>query len=126
MLVRLPDVVKLVETSADGYGDNAVTVVSEIAASFHQGTGNSRGSNADVIDADAHVYLDIHNPELVSRGYRIEGMYIIANPFGADDEESWYRVSRVVVGQRKLLANDVNNVHAYLRKVESLEADNVS
>lgn len=125
MLV-MKDIVTLAETIVDGYGDRTVSVLTEVGALFHQGTGSSHSPNADVIDSDAHVYLDINNPVLLERGYRIEGMYIIANPFGAAKEESWYRISRVVVGQRKLLANNVDNVHAFLRKVESLEVDNVS
>jgi len=117
MRVHHPDVVQIAETTRNGYGDKTVNILTDIDATFLQGTSSSHASNVDVTDADAHVYLDIDNAILIERGYRIEGMYLLANPFGADDNESWYRISTVQVGQRKLLGNDVNNVHAFLKKV---------
>lgn len=116
-MIDLKDIVQLAETTSNGYGDESVQVLTDVASLFLQSTGQSHSANADVANADAHVYLDIDNPTLKERGYRIEGMYIKANPFGADDSESWYQITRVVVGQRKLLENDVDNVHAYLQKV---------
>lgn len=119
-MIVYKDTVQLAETVSDGYGDKRVVVLDTIPALFLQSTGSGHTSNADYVDADAHVYLDKDNAELLSRGYRIEGMYIIANPFGNAEDMSWYRIERVVVGQRKLLANNVDNVHAFLRKVAKL------
>lgn len=116
-MIVLKDIVQLAETTSNGYGDTETVVLTDIASLFLQSTGNTRATNVEIANSDAHVYLDIDNPILVERGYRIEGMYIKANPFGADDTESWYRITKVVVGQRKLLENNVDNVHAYLRKV---------
>lgn len=125
-MIRLDDIVQIAETVSDGYGDKTVSILTDINACFLQGSGNTHANNADVSEADAHVYLDIDNPILVERGYRIEGMYIVADPFGQDTDESWYRVTRVKVGQRKLLGNDVDNVHAFLKKVAKQEVVNVS
>lgn len=125
-MIVLKDVVRLAETTSDGYGDKTVTVLAEVDSLFLQQSGNIHSSNTDIANSDAHVYLDINNSVLLERGYRIEGMYIIANPFGGDDDESWYRISRVVVGQRKLLDNDVDNVHAFLQKVAKLTSEVVS
>lgn len=116
-MIVLKDIVQLAETTSNGYGDNEVVILTEVASLFLQSTGNARATNTEIANSDAHVYLDIDNPILTERGYRIEGMYINANPFGADASESWYRITKVVVGQRKLLDNNVDNVHAYLRKV---------
>lgn len=117
MKVRHPDVVQIAEVTVDGYGDPIVTSLTSVDATFVQGTSSEHETNADIAQTDAHVYLDIDHPLLTERGYRIEGMYLIANPFGAEGDESWYRIERVRVGQRKILTNDVNNVHAFLRKV---------
>lgn len=119
--LNLKDTVKLAETQSDMYGDNKVTIVTDVKALFVQGTGYVHDRGADSFTADAHVYLDKNNLEIKGRGYRVEGMYLIANPFGLEDDESWYRIERVEVGQRKLLANDVNNVHAFLKKVAKME-----
>lgn len=121
-MIDLKDIVQLAETTSDGYGDVNVHVLTDVASLFLQSTGHTHSTNVDIANSDAHVYLDIDNPILLERGYRIEGMYIKANPFNADDSESWYRISKVVVGQRKLLENDVDNVHAYLQKVAEPEA----
>lgn len=115
--MTLKDTVQLAETSSNGYGDATVNVLTDVASLFLQSSGKAHSTNVDIANSDAHVYLDINNPVLLERGYKIEGMYIKANPFGAEEDESWYRITRVVVGQRKLLANNVDNVHAYLEKV---------
>lgn len=119
-MIVFKDTVQLAETVSDGYGDKRVVVLDTIPALFLQSTGSGHISNADYIDADAHVYLDHTNDLLSSKGYRIEGLYIIANPFSADADDSWYRIERVVVGQRKLLDNNIDNVHCFLRKVAKL------
>lgn len=116
-MVVLNDTVKLAEMVSDGYGDETIDVLTEVDALFLQSTGNVHNANTELINSDAHVYLDIENQLLLGRGYRIEGMFLIANPFGNSDDESWYKITRVVVGQRKLLTNEVDNVHAYLQKV---------
>lgn len=118
-MITMKDVCQLATTTSDGYGDKSVEVLTTIDCLFLQSTGNSHSSNVEIATSDAHVYLDIENPVIKNKGYRIEGMYLLINPFGADDNESWYKISRVVVGQRKLLDNSVDNVHAYLQKVAS-------
>lgn len=117
MSIVMKDTCQLAEISSDGYGDREVEVLTTIDCLFLQSTGNSHTNNTDIANSDAHVYLDIEDPEVKDRGYRLEGMYLRINPFGADMNESWYRIDKVVVGQRKLLTNEVDNVHAFLRKV---------
>ena len=120
-MICLNDTVKLVELSEpNGYGDSNVVVLTDLKALFLQSTGKSHSNYVDIINADAHAYVDFNNPEVKSRGYRLEGMYIVANPFGTPEVESWYQITRVVVGQRKLTDNKVDNVHVYLKKTEAL------
>lgn len=125
-MLKMKDTIRLAQTVSDGYGDKSVQVLTEVKSLFLQSTSSSHSSNADIRESDAHVYLDINNSVVKGRGYRLEGMYIIANPFGNTDDESWYRITRVVVGQRKLLANNVDNVHAFLKKVAKQKIDDVS
>jgi len=118
-MITMKDTCQLATLVSDGYGDKSVQVLTTIHCLFLQSTGNSHSGNVEIATSDAHVYLDIENPVIKNKGYRIEGSYLLINPFGADDNESWYKISRVVVGQRKLLTNEVDNVHAFLQKVAS-------
>jgi len=120
-MICLNDTVKLVETTApDGYGDSDVAVLTDLKCLFLQSTGKSHSSNTDIVNADAHAYIDFENPEVKSRGYRLEGMFLIATPFGTPEVESWYQITKVVIGQRKLTDNKIDNVHVFLKKTEAL------
>lgn len=125
-MITMQDTCQLATTVSDGYGDKTVELLTEIDCLFLQSTTSSHSSNTDVIEADAHVYLDPENDAILEKAYRLEGLYLIINPFGGDNNKSWYRITRVVVGQRKLLDNDVDNVHCFLRKVAAQEILNVS
>lgn len=117
-LVLHPDIGYIATISDDGYGDVTVTALNEIKCTFLQQVGNAHSNNVEIANSTAHVYLDIDNAYILSLGYRLEGYLFRISPFGTPESESWYKISNVVVGQRKLLGNDVNNVHAYLEKIE--------
>lgn len=119
-MIVYKDRVRLLDVEVDGYNDKTVVFDEQIKALFHLGSSVMSAPYSDQIIADAHVYLDPKSVHLKSRAYRLEGLYIIANVFGADDSTSWYRIESVVVGQRKLLANNVDNVHCFLKKVEAV------
>ena len=74
-----------------------------------------------MLGTDAHAYLDISDAYVLENAFRLEGMYLVANIFNGSEEESWYKISRCKVGQRKLLGNEVNNIHCFLTKCEALE-----
>lgn len=120
-LLNYLDTVRLIQTAQDGYGDNTISVDIEVGALFHEGTSQAQSGYVERIACDAHVYLDIDNPFIQENAFRLEGMYLVANLYGGKESESWYKISRVVLGQRKLLDNAINNVHAYLQKVDALE-----
>lgn len=115
-MITMKDNCQIAQISTDGYGDRTVNILTTVDCLFLQSTGSSHSGNVDLATSDAHVYLDIENDEIKGRGYRLEGMYLLINPFGANDNQSWYKIFRVVVGQRKLLNNQVDNVHAFLQK----------
>jgi hypothetical protein len=118
--MRLVDTVKLATTTDDVYGDKTVTVLTSVKSLFNQRTAVTHVDNADGVVSDAIVYLDPKNPVVLDNAYRLEGMYIIAQPFGQDQEESWYRITSVSVGQRKLLNNAIDNIYCRLDKVAGL------
>lgn len=123
LLLDYKDPIILVETGANGYGDETVVHIEHLLGLFHQGMSQTQINYVDTAGTDAHVYLDIENDYVKENAFRLEGMYIIANLLGGPRKEAWYKISRVVVGQRKLLENDLNNVHCYLTKCEALELE---
>ena len=119
-MICFKDIVKLATTDVDGYGDQSVDYLTDLECLFLQSTGDSFADHREEITSDAHAYIDFNNPAVSALGYRLEGMFIIAQPFGTSESESWYKIIRVVVGQRKLLNNQVDNVHIFLKKTEAL------
>lgn len=115
------DTVKLVTTTApDGYGDVEPVELTDLKCNFFQSTGFSHSNHADVINSDAYAYIDYENTEVVEKAYRLEGMYIVASPFGGTTGENWYKVNRVTINQDKLLCNQIDNVMVFLKKTGAL------
>lgn len=114
--MKLIDTVQLATTTTDGYGDKTVTVLTQSKALFIQRTSVQHQNNSDGITSDAAVYLDPENDVVTANVYRLEGMYIVAKPLGGTQDASWYRVTHVTVGQRKLLDNAIDNVYCLLEK----------
>lgn len=118
--MKLVDTVKLATTTTDGYGDKTVTVLTDVKSLFVQRTSVDHNTNAEGVQSSAVVYLDPKNQIVLDNAYRLEGMYIIAQPFGQSQNESWYKILDVNVGQRKLLNNVVENIHCTLVKTAGL------
>ena len=118
--MTLTDTVRLATTTVNGYGDRTVTVLTDVKSLFIQRTSAMHADNANVVQSDATVYLDPKNQILIDNMYRLEGMYIISQPFGQGTQESWYKISGVTVAQRKLLDNAIDNIYCTLEKVAGL------
>lgn len=114
--MKYVDTVQLATVTTDGYGDKDVTILSDAKAVFIQRTGVDHALNADNITSDAAVYLDPANSVVNANLYRLEGMYVVASPFGDSRNNSWYRITHVTVGQRKLLDNAIENIYCLLEK----------
>lgn len=114
------DPVVLIETAQDYYGDNAPGHIEYLNGLFVQGTSQSESRFVEGIATDAHIYLDIENPYVLENAFRLEGMYLICNLFGGEAKDAWYKIARCKVGQRKLLGNEVNNIHCFLTKCAAL------
>lgn len=112
-----PDTVKLVTTTYDGYGDSTVAELAEVKATFIKRAGVTHLDNADAETSDAAVYLLPTDSNVLAVKDDLEGMYIIADPFGSSN---WYRISSVNIAQRKLLDNAIDNIYCRLEKVAGI------
>lgn len=120
LLLEYKDPVILINTAQDGWGDNAIGHIEHLNGLFLQGTNQAESNYVEALSCDAHIYLDIENPFVKENAFRLEGMYVVANLYGGIESESWYKIARAKVGQRKLLENDINNVHCFLTKCDAL------
>jgi len=121
LLLEYKDPVLLIETGQDEYGDNAIIHVEHLNGLFRLGASQNEANYVEALGTDAHIYLDIENPFVKENAYRLEGMYIVANLHGGKQNQAWYKISSCVLGQRKLLDNDLNNIHCRLTKCSALE-----
>lgn len=121
LLLEYKDPVLLIETAQDGYGDNYVSHIEHLNGLFRLGMSQAESGYVEGISTDAHIYLDIENPYVKANAYRLEGLYIVANLQGGRESQAWYKISRCVLGQRKLLDNDYNNIHCWLTKCAPLD-----
>ena len=119
-LLTYKDPVILIETGQDGYGDHSILHAEHLNGLFVQGTSVSRSNYTEMIGTDAHIYLDIENRFVRENAFRLEGMYLVVNLLGGKESDAWYKIERCKVGQRKLLENDINNIHCFLSKSDPL------
>lgn len=109
-----PDIVKLATTTYDGYGDNTITVLDEVQATFIKRAGIVHADNKEGETSDAAVYLSPANAKVLAVKDDLEGMYIVY------EETNWYRITSVNIAQRKLLDNTIENVYCRLEKVAGI------
>ena len=121
--IKYNDSVVLIDTKQDGYGDNTISHVKLVKALFNMGSSQSQSNYVETLGTDANVYLDIDNKFVQDYATRLEGMYIIANPYGGSNSEQWYKISSVSVGQDKLLSNKIDNIHCNLSKCDALDGE---
>lgn len=121
LLLEYKDPVLLIETGQDEYGDNAIIHVEHLNGLFRLGASQNEANYVEALGTDAHIYLDIENPFVKENAYRLEGMYIVANLHGGKQNQAWYKISSCILGQRKLLDNDLNNIHCRLTKCSALD-----
>ena len=112
------DTISIVETtlSSDGYATEIIKSLNEVSALFITAIGQQQGGHQNSITSTAEVYIDPTNEFVMNNYFRLEGMLIIANPFGDDTAASWYRIDQVTIGQDKLLSNQIDNISCALSK----------
>lgn len=119
--ILLPDIVKIINTANNGYGDVVVLEESDVKGAFFEGTSTNFTNDTDMIETyDAHCYIDETDPFVVDNAFRLEGMYLVANLYGYPTSECWYKIKDVKLGVTKIIDNVVNNCHCFLQKCEPL------
>lgn len=120
-MINYPDSATFYSVVPAGYGANKQVIeAEEVPIIFVQSTGYVKTGNAENIDADAIAYADPENAFILETHFRIEGMYIKCSPFGAEDDVSWYKVTKASVFKDHLLENQVDNVELQLKKATAL------
>lgn len=117
--MNYPDTVRFVKTGSSGYANNkTITSQSDVKSFFLQNTGMDRQNFADGFVADAICYPIPTDSFIKTSMNRLEGYYIVSNPFGEVDNQSWYRVERVEVNRDHLLGNQIDNIRLLLKKTK--------
>jgi hypothetical protein len=115
------DTLRLVKTYVDGYHTEHISDIAEVPGLFMQSTGWEHGNHQSAITSDASAYIDFNHSFVTANFNRLEGMRVIYNPLGIPDADAWYRIERVVVGQDKLLGNEIDNVQIFLKKSSAIQ-----
>lgn len=116
LCINYQDTITIIKPRIDGYNTETIGESAEVKSLFIANTGYSHGANADQIDSNASAYIDFNNEFVKNNFNRLEGMLVIANPFGGPSSEAWYRITSVNIGQDKLLCNKIDNVTITLKK----------
>lgn len=122
-LLDYKDSIQIVKTmlGTDGYATQGIDEIADVNALFIVNTGWQHGNHQTAVISDAEVYLDPENDFVLDNFERLEGMLIIANPLGDAENQAWYRITSVIVGQDKLLGNEIDNVNCQLKKTKRIE-----
>lgn len=115
--MRYQDTAQFVSVVAEKYSNTKILASqATVPVIFLQSTGFLRSENQDAIEADAVCYPDFTNAYIVANANRLEGMYILMPLYGADTEQSWYKITSVSVNRDHLLTNSIDNVECLLKK----------
>lgn len=119
--ILLPDIVRIINTAVNGYGDTVILDAGYVKGAFFEGTADNFTNDTDMIEAyDAHCYVDETDPFVLDNAYRLEGMYLVVSLYGYPEDESWYVIKDVKLGVTKIIDNVVNNCHCFLQKCDPL------
>lgn len=113
-LISYPDPAQIYTVVPDEYGVKSATLLTDIDTNFTTSVNTQKGTNAEIIIADALAYLDVDNAAIAAVGYELEGCYFAITRFG---RTTWYTIDRLEVNERKLLDNAIDNIQARLLKV---------
>lgn len=116
------DQVKIVSTTltADGYGTEVIEEIHDIDGLMIHNSGLQHSRFRTEIISDAEVYLDPEDEFIQSKSYRLEGMYILANQFNNTDSQEWYKIIQVIIGEDKLLDNEIDTISCQLKKTSEV------
>lgn len=125
--MNFPDTVTLYEVTYDeDYGKPVLSAGTSVKAAFEQPIGWEHSDSQDAITSDARLWLDPDNSFLTSRGYRIEGLHVKVNLFGASDRDQYFEIVNVHPVRDTLLGNRVRHVECDLKKVVDMSGVSIS
>lgn len=118
--IDLKETVTLIKTDVDEWNRQTITDEEDVKSLFISNTGYSHSANQNAIDSTAAVYLDSTNEFVKNNFNRLEEMLVVAQPYGDEYPESWYKITNVDVGQDKLLGNKIDNILVNLKKTTEI------
>jgi hypothetical protein len=111
------DSVTFVEVESDGYrGSKSIVEQEAVPVIFLQTTGFVSSRFQEAVDADAICFPDPTDEFIINNNNRLEGMYILAPLFDVDNDDGWYKVTKVEVSRDHLLGNKIDNIQCLLKK----------
>lgn len=119
--IEYQDSVTILKAASSGYrGSKDVSEYKVVPAIFIQSTGFIQAGFQENIDADAICFPDPESQFVLDNFNRLEGMYLIAEIFGVDEDDAWYKIIDVTVNRDHLLENEIDNVQLNLKKTEPI------
>lgn len=115
------DTIQLIMPVVDEYGSEKIGQVETVRCLFISNTGWSHSTNQAAITSDAEIYIDPTHFFVEENYNRLEEMLVIASRFGSDADESWYKITNVVVAEDKLLCNEIDNIKLSLKKTTEIQ-----
>lgn len=121
MILKYNDTATFVEVASDGYRGSKVMVQQfDVNVIFLQNTGFNQNAFQENVDADAFCYPDITDANIIAMHNRLEGLYVLAPLFGADEAQGWYKITSVTINRDHLLNNEIDNIECALKKAEPI------
>ncbi len=118
------DVVTIYQTVKNAYGTDSLPSSGDVLYSLKgmlvQVMNFGHSNYQDGISAATILHLPPDDPFLLERGFRIEGLIVKVDPYGAPADSQYFRLGPVNVARDVLLNNEVHNVECALTKVAGL------
>lgn len=114
------DTIRIVKTRVNGYGDELLEDDAEVAVIFEQNTGWSHGGNQTAVTSTTRAFVDPDNEFVQENFQRLEGMLVIASPFGEAFGDAWYRITDVTPARDTQFDNVIDNIALTLKKTTAI------
>lgn len=112
--------IRFFETDVDGYGKHEVISYADVPAVFEQQTGFSHNGFQDSISSDAVALVDPNNEFVIANKNRLEEFLVVVNPYGADEQQSWYKIMSTTIGTYHQTSGEINTIQIMLNKTRPL------
>jgi hypothetical protein len=93
----------------------------DVSAIVEQNVNFTHSNYRDELNADARALVDPADSFVIGEAYRLEELIVLFNPYGGVEEQQWFKVNAVTVGQYHQTTGEVNTVNLTLQKTRALE-----